>query len=402
MNSLRTLVLSIIIGGCLIGTASATMVEAEGSAVIVDGNIGAARLAAYQNALRQASMMQGARINSLYSTNMDQQVLDSIQVRSSSHVSKADIISESIEGKTITLHIQAELQGSGDRCELTAGQYRKKVAATYFSLLDGADLSINDYYGFQRGIPTELLQRLSASGNFLVRDASHQSLHQDPLDYTTISGTGVPSRPLINNLLIKDGIQYVISGVIRDLGPEPPPSGPNSSVSANLGFEWKPRWRNLEIEFFIHDAYTGELMARHRYAKRARGEILPKQATRFGTRDFYRSTYGKLFEEVLEQETTAISKLLSCRPSIAKVLNLQKDHLYIDLGRDTKIEKGDTVTIYKSGIQGPVFGVEGSSHQFSEPDATITILQVYPGYSVAQFNEGEKLDLIAGEYLGVR
>lgn len=412
---------------CLCSTAAFTAnIEARGSAVISNGDIGSARLVAYQNALRQASMMQNAKVNSTYATQVgSSNIVDSIQVRSSSHLTNANIVDEHISNGIITLLVSVTIEDSQGGCgEHNNNSFRKKVAAVYFPLLDAAQVGTNDYYGFQRGIPTELLQRLSASGDFLVRDASNQSLHQDPLNATSIASNGNMIRPIVNTLQDNLGIQYVISGVIRDLGHELPPgfrltrnfkllntewSPPGISfkpswqaIENELGLKWQPNERNIEIEFFIHDAYTGELLARHRHAKIVKGYIKPDQPTRFGTYAFYNDPYGQAFSEVLNKEVDAIKQLLACREFSVKVLGEDKKHLYIDMGKDTLIKKGDTITLYKSGRQGPVFGVDGGSYQFSEPSVTANVIRVYAGYSAVQVKEKQSPILFqAGEYISV-
>ncbi|MCF6354972.1 MAG: flagellar assembly protein T N-terminal domain-containing protein [Candidatus Polarisedimenticolaceae bacterium] len=404
----------------------AAAVEARGSAVITNGDVGSARLAAYQNALRQASMMQNAKVNSTYATGLGSNVIDSIQVRSSSRLSNANIIDEHIANGIITLLVSVTMEdGSGSCGGFDNNSFRKKVTAVYFPLLDAAQIGTNDYYGFQRGIPTELLQRLSASGDFLVRDASNQSLHHDPLNATSIASNGNKIRPLVNTLQENLGIQYVISGVIRNLGHELPPSfrltrkfelfntewNPLGlsfkpgwpGIENELGLKWQPNERNIEVEFFIHDAYTGELLARHRHAKVVKGYIKPDQPVRFGTYTFYNDPYGAAFSELLEREVTAIRRLLSCREFSVKVLGEEGHHLYIDMGRDTRIKKGDTITLYKSARQGPVFGVDGGSYQFSEPSVTANVIRVYAGYSVVQLKERRSpVTFQSGEYISVR
>ena len=411
---------------CLCSAAvSAATIEARGSAVIRNGDIGSARLAAYQNALRQASMMQNAKVNSTYATGLGSNIIDSIQVRSSSHLSRADIIDEHIANGIITLLVSVAIEERSSSCGgFDNNSFRRKVAAVYFPLLDATQVGTNDYHGFQRGIPTELLQRLSASGDFLVRDASNQSLHHDPLNATSIASNGNKIRPLVNTLQDDLGIQYVISGVIRDLGHELPPSfrvtrnfelfdtewnplgvsfKPSwRGIENELGLKWQPNERNIEVEFFIHDAYTGELLARHRHAKVVKGYIKPDQPVRFGTYAFYNDPYGEAFSEMLDREVMAIRQLLSCREFSVKVLGEDENYLYIDMGRDTRIKKGDTITLYKSARQGPVFGVDGGSYQFSEPSVTASVIRVYAGYSAVQLKEKQSQVMFQpGEYISV-
>lgn len=411
---------------CFCGTATfAATVEVKGSAVITNGDIGSARLAAYQNALRQATMMQSAKVNSTYATGLGSNVVDSIQVRSSALVTQAHIVDEHITGEVITLLVSATVEDSNSNCRnLNNNSYRKKITAVYFPLLDTAQNGTNDYYGFQRGIPTELLQRLSASGDFLIRDASNQSLHHDPLNATSIASNDEQIRPIVNTLQDNLGIQYVISGVIRNLGHELPPKinitrkfelfnrewnpigislKPSwRGIESELGLKWQPNERNIEVEFFIHDAYTGELLARHRHAKLVKGHVKPDQPMRFGTSEFYQEPYGQAFSEVLTQEAIAIKQLLTCQESSVKVLGQDDNYLYIDMGRDTLIKKGDMITLYKSERLGPVFGVDGGSYQFSEPSTTADVIRVYAGYSAIQLkNKTTPLNFQPGEYISV-
>lgn len=371
----------------------------EGSALIVNGDIGKARLEAQQNALRQAAMQDNAHIQSFSVSDADGMRIDRLSVRSQLAVQALEPLSEQINGELLTLQMRATLADDVERCEFPAAAYRKKIAAVYFPIEHPQQVWVNDYFGFERGIVGELLRALAATDNFLTRDASEFSLYGDLAQAPAVIGSSANGQPLVTHILTAKGAQFVISGVFRNLGF----SLDERTFSGLWGAPTEPRDRHLEIEFFIHDALSGQLLARHRHALIAEGfDVTPKQPTPFGTHAFYSSKYGHLFRQVIDRETQAIAQLLSCRPFVAQVLDVREGKIYLDAGADTGIQAGDILTAYTPDIAGPIFGSDGALAQFGWPKTTLRVIRGFPGYSVAETESTKERNTFSkGQFLNV-
>jgi len=408
MKNKRFIKLScLIISFLLCSLSNATDVDAQGSAPI-NGNIVKARHEAYQDALRQASLYAGVNI-SAHSTlnNNTGQITDSIQMRSAQSISSAEIIHESIENNILTVTISAEInlkENNKNSCDFPASQYRKKIAATFFPLLHPEQLAIQDYYGFDQQISTEILKRLAISGNFLTREAKDVLLYNNPAQAPYISQSTTSDDTLLSQLALQRDVQYVISGVIRDVSAiiesrhiEEAPFLP--SFNTFFGKQRRANKRNLVIDFFLHDTLTGELISKTSYSESVHdNNAIPDQAIVFGSRAFFDTAYGRMFSKVLDKEVANIQKQLRCRPFTMRVIDEKEGKLYLDAGIGNNVRVGDVLTVYVPDKPGEVFGIKGKIDQFGTPKSKLIIDHVYPAYSTATADFGvfTQQDIING------
>ncbi len=387
-------------------TVVASTMDVEGKAII-NGNLPLARELAYQDALRQASLSSNVQVYSSSSVDTKGAITDSMQLRTSQFIESSEIIHESIKDNILTLTIRAKTNDVGDSCNFTASQYRKKIAATFFPLQHGEHLGVIDYYGFDKGISTEILKRLSKTGNFLTHEANDITLYEKPSQAPFISKKTATGDTLLSQIALNQNVQYIISGVIRDLSTELE-SERNQyipylpSFNSFMGIQRKAKKRNLIIDFFLHDTLTGELLSKTHYSHSISDyNVIPEQAIAFGTKAFFDTAFGRLFDRIINLETANIQRLLSCRPFTMKVIDQKNGKLYLDAGISNKVRAGDILTIYIPDKPGEVFGVTGSVDQFGSPKTTIKINQVYPAYSTAIAESGNftHQDIINGYLL---
>lgn len=368
---------------------AAKSVIAQGQAVITDGDIHQARARAYQEALRQAAMTTGVQVHADTRVDSSGYMTDSLQVRTSQQVESAQIIREVVAGDMLTLTIEAQIISENDACNFPAANYRKKIAATSFILLHPEHLGINDYYGFESGVPTYLLNQLYHSGNFLTRQIIYTVLYDDPLQAPTINTVTLTNESLLADLAREKKIQYLIAGVIRDLSfdleadryqklPRYLPS-----LSSFLGQQRRAGKRNLLIDIYLYDTLSGELLSRHSYSRSVEDYYaIPEQSKAFGTQQFFQTAYGKLFKQVLDREVASIQHTLSCRPFSMRVIDQKDGKLYLDAGTPERVKAGDILTIYRPDIPGELFNVKGEMDQFGHPKTTLRIEKVFPAYSI--------------------
>jgi len=377
--------------------AAGAIMEIEGSAVIQGGDLGRARIEARQNALREAALQGNVRVGGVSVSDFGRIVTDSVQVRSTALVRSTEVLGEHREGDLLTVHLRVALGEAGDPCEFPAAAYRKKIATVYVPIAQPGQIGINDYFDYEKGVPSELARRLAATGAFLSRDAGDFSLYQYTAQAPTITRVMPDGRPAIVRLAEQLDAQFVVSGVIRDLGVQ----WETGLFASLLDSPATPRARHLDIEFFIHDTLSGALLARHPYSRTIRGnELVPAAPVRFGTPEFTQNPFGQAFGQILDAEVEAIKRLLQCRPFVMKVLDQKNSRLYLDAGADSKVQVGDVVTLYDADQPGQVFGATGQMEQFGWPKAGVRVIQVFPAYSVAEPEHPEDgAVLMPGQYL---
>lgn len=322
------------------------------------------------------------------------------------------VIVPSVAVSSVTVHSVTPLSKTApsiikNSCDFPATQYRKKIAATFFPMIHPEHLGITDYYNFDKAISTEILKRLSKTDNFLTREANDITLYDDPLQAPFVSKRTISDDTLLSQIAANRDVQYIISGVIRDLSigleSERLKDAPFlPSFNTFWGNQRTANKRNLVIDFFLHDTLTGELLSKTTYSHSiSNTDVIPEQAIAFGSKAFFDSSYGKLFSRVLNQEVSNIQRLLSCRPFTMRVIDQKEGKLYLDAGISNKVKAGDILTVYIPDKPGEVFGVTGKIDQFGSPRTTIKIDKVYPAYSTAIPESGRftQQDIINGYLL---
>lgn len=237
-----------LIGGIL-GFAFITSlgaVEVEGAAVYEGGGIEKARALAVKDALRQASLNVGVRVEVRDSLSRSGKVKQAIRLSPTSSIRNHAVLNEWAEGGLyhVLLDVEATEVGQwGDDAGGNGGdedRYKRKIAATSFNV----DFRPMDYIpNIRSGFPEELLRRLEGSGGFLSRNASlvigHPPLRAQPDALSNME----PAR----EVAFITGSQFVLSGVI----------------DAGIGRSDYGHW--IEAEVGVYDGLTGILIARRRH-----------------------------------------------------------------------------------------------------------------------------------------
>ncbi|MBF0266145.1 MAG: flagellar assembly protein T N-terminal domain-containing protein [Gammaproteobacteria bacterium] len=379
---------------CLNNQLYALTVEAEGSAEIVDNNISLAREIAHQSALRQAAMTAGVEVFSETSSDNMGAIRDSLQLRSHQNITSSKIIYEDINENILTVTIEAKIVEAEQSCDFTTSQYRKRIAATYFPILHPEHIAVTDFYNMDKGVSRLILKKLRLTGNFLTREASDINFYDTPEQAPYISQEETTDDNLLTRFANHRNVQYVISGIIRDLSTtiEQTHYFENRylpTFKSFMGHKPELESRNIGIDIFVHDTLSGELISQNSYSKKVHGSfVIPKQSIAFGSGAFLNTEFGRTFDQIINEEVKKIEKLLSCRPFTMKVIDQKDGNLYLDAGLSSKVKVGDILTIYTPDIPGDVFGVKGKTAQFGSPKTTIRIEKVYPAYSTARADVG--------------
>ncbi|CAK0781875.1 hypothetical protein CCP4SC76_8030002 [Gammaproteobacteria bacterium] len=384
------------------------MVEASGSASTLFGLGGKAeaRQEAFQKALVAARREAARKIGGL----LPYQTMSADPSGAPFSIQAAEVIGETLDGHTLTVRIRAAVEMETEGCNNPTARYRKKLTAVAMPLLNPRQVVVGDVHGYDRGIPSELLRKLATTGRFLTRDESVQRLYPDPKEAPNLTALGVNQQAALVSLGERTQAQYVLSGVVQDIGyseavlRQPGYDGLDSMGSIkildrflNLGS--KPRARRIEVEFFVHDAHTGRLITRHRYAKEATGEVVFNESIPFGSRRFYESDFGKAFDQIFDLETAALTRDLQCLPFVMRVLQIKDKALSLDAGTDTGIRVGDQLTAYRNEEAARPFGTDGTTLAFGKTPTPLQVTKVFSNYAVAESETAISLDY--GELLQV-
>jgi hypothetical protein len=185
--------------------------------------------------------------------------------------------------------------------------------------------------------------------------------------------------------------QYVLSGIYRE-----------------FGLEKTPWWheRSIEIEAFLHDGANGAVLARQRFQTEVSGLIRPGGAfsvfntPSLGTRAFQKTTFGEKWTALIGDIARWAGAQARCLPFIARVMKVQGHLLQLDVGGESRMTPGDTLTLH---ILRPPPVFDFSAHllgQEKQVRATVSLRAVHPDFSIAELVEmPEELTVAPGDFV---
>jgi hypothetical protein len=146
------------------------------------------------------------------------------------------------------------------------------------------------------------------------------------------------------------GVQYVISGVIRDMSNRGEYQREEHLMQPLLDLmsEPEPITRRISVDVYVYEAYSGALV--HRSAYSDEGEWTESQFARagFGAQNFWKSDYGFAVERVIEDVSQDMAQLMNCQPFMAEILQAEGKQLRINAGALDGLRPGDTLTVYRT------------------------------------------------------
>lgn len=371
-NRIGRLLLALALLG-LTGTAGARTVVAEGTAAIDGNDVVVARDRAIANALREASLTAdggGVRVAGAATDTR-------LHTRANARLEK--VINESADGGLYRVRVLARVGGrapcGGDRPRL-----RKRVVAAAFQFLHPEHIHAGDSYGYRRGLPAELLRALAGSGRFLTGDATDYDLFSRVRNAPEVA-KGPYGRDLVREVGERWEADVVIGGVIRDLGIE---RGGPSFIPAAL----REPTRRVEVEFFLFDGRSGALLARHRHAREATGDVVPGASVPFGSHRFYRTDLGRLFREILEVERSRIERDLACLPFATRVAAVRDGRIILRAGSRARLQPGDTLDAYRAATLPPGDAGRAAPARLDRKVGEVVVEEVSFDYAVARAADG--------------
>ena len=431
---------------CLLLLGQVSAAEIEGLSAIGVGGVPMARQEAIQDALMQASLWNGAKVEA--SSNVENGRVNELQrVIPQQELSRYKLLREWRDGSFYHVMIESDpppevpvavpaapvtaapataapatpaatavtaataAKAARHQCPQSDFAYRKKVLLAMFQLQNPADA--NDIVHFQDGLQQELSRLLAASDHYLpLRTVNEAAFNLQPGFYDPVLQ---PER--VREMARRYGSQFIVGGVVRDIGSygekyalawgsdvrqgerRVSASIPMLQLShglpgvAALGLKIKPSSRRFEGDVYIFDGASGALLKQQRFADSASGDVIQGGDYGFGSRRFYDTDFGQMVEQQLEKIVSSVDDALACQPFAARISRIDKNQIYLDAGSTARLAKGDKLQLFriKSSNQ-MVPSVNGdSSMSLGMPEelvSAVTITQVQPLFAIAVLESG--------------
>jgi TolB-like protein len=379
-----TLLVSVVVGVAAdTPMPNLRLVDAQGFAPVEYNDENSARLRALRNAIENASFQGASNIQSTQIMENGNLTVDYLRISSTAKVSDVQIMSESREGDLYQVSILAKVDPQEMCANVMANQFRKSVAVTGFSMEHPEHASLGHLGSVDRSLAALLVNDLSGLNGLRVLNANYMTLYPN----NASAPTQISPRMTLTRAVTaaKDlGVQFVVSGVIRDIAMENPDAPRASNWDQwlkKVGITKAARTRHFVLDVFVHDGYSGALVFQTRYRTYGIWNEKNNAQVGFGTAKFFSTDFGGEVRDMLDQAVTDLQKTIQCQPFMATIAQVSGKRIYISSGAESGLRPGDFLSVYRTSQK---FDRQGESFwQISDTRLVAEVKQVQPYYAVA-------------------
>lgn len=346
----------------------------RGSAPVVADDLATARQLAYRDALAQAARQVQVRVAGVTSQVGDVWT-DNAVLHTSATFSRADVLREERHGDELTVVVEVTLGDEQAQGEC-ANTFLRKVVVTPFYFEHPQQLGAREFSTYASQVAVEFRRWLNRGQRVLAE-------HAGPTEGIYVSAERAPVlRPLSDNtqfavqpLAQKLRAQYVLSGVVRDFGILREP------VAGMFGR------RALVVDAYLHDGLSGTLLASQRFSHQIEGDIRLATGSVFGSQAFYRSAVGEAFAGLFHAMARWSERHLVCAPFSARVIKVEGQRIFLDVGAESRVARGDTLVIHRVLRQGRVVSLDNEllGYERSQLPA-LRVGDVYPQFAIGELH----------------
>ncbi|MGO3345394.1 MAG: flagellar assembly protein T N-terminal domain-containing protein [Marinomonas sp.] len=358
-------------------SAFAQSVKAEGTAIIYNNDVDDARYRATQQAIKQAVLQSNSRVS--VNDRLRNGDLDSdLQIRSAGRVQKAKIIHEERKDDFFTVIARVNVTPDSLCSNGATNFYKKSVAITGFKLQDPEQASLGRLGNISRELPRDLANAINRQGFIRALTSANIALYPDLINApSATSQEGSISN--VTRIGQQLGVQYIVSGVIRDISPlylRTPDTHTNKTADPST------KTRNFVLDLYIYDSFSGALLFEKRYSEVGNWDISDHAQIGFGSAKFWTVHYGRVVREILRESAIDTSEKLRCQPFIADISRTEGNRIYISAGSLAGIKQGDKLNVYRR------FEIinqnQTAQTQLNNANISVTIKQVQPNFSIGE------------------
>jgi hypothetical protein len=383
----------ILLCSCLIAplfSASAQWYEAQGHAVIVQGNNKAARTLAMENALKKALLVAGASVSSVQQVVNGLLTQDELNIRASGTVSSFELIDEIYTDNTVTVNIRADIFSQDKQC--FSSDYRKSLLITRSHLMQREQANIGEIYQLDSAVMQQLAKKINKEGLYLDTKLALSNKTDFSLLNNSLQAEKI--KNLSMSLASMTDTQYVLYSEINDISFE-------QEATNSWQFWQEDNFnRQFSMTLYIYDGNNGELIFDKQYQHSANWPFGKREKIDVSSRIFWRSQYGVTVNQTLNDMITDIDENMMCQPTRGKIVYLTGNTITINLGKRHGVKVGDEFSLLHSKN---LITDSGKSYAgFNVSPYTVKVTQVSQQSATAIVSDKHLLGNIQIEDLAVR
>lgn len=375
MNTIRLLLVLILL---VTPMANAVVLEGVGHATIYSGNVDAARDKAREAALRDVALQYEAQISSRDTMENGVITESRLQVASSARARDARIVDEYRSGDLLRITVRAEVSESSWCSAGEAAGLKKRVAVTGFPILYPDQARVGRIGDAGEILPQQLQASLRETGRLQVYSATTSRLFQDLLN--------APTQQKFDNRLTNViqvarelDVQFVVTGVIRDLGVSDPSAWGTSVLDRmQRGAGLANQNRRFVAEMMVFDGFSGAPVYQQQFATEAQWDAGPGASAGFDSAGFQETQYGQAVDKVMADMGAAVQEALACQPFITRITRVDGSKVTLASGATAGLRPGDELHLYRSES---FFDSLGGTPELSDSQTRLTLNNVHPDFS---------------------
>lgn len=329
--------------------AQAVVLEGVGHANIHNGDLEAARAEARRAAIRDLSLQYEARVSTR--DTMENGVITESRMHLASAVNARNVrvVDEYRSGNLLRVTVRGDVSDGANQCGSgDTGRLKKRVAITGFPLLYPDQARVGRLDDAGEILPQQLQQQLMAEGGFQVFGATTSRLFNDLLNTPTVQ-LGNNRLTNASQLAREMGVQFVVTGVIRDLGVADPAAWGTSVLDRiQRGLGAADQRRRFAADLMIFDGFSGALIHRQGFEVAAEWDAAPGSSAGFGSAGFQNTPYGRSVNGVIGAMAETVTEALACQPFITRVARVDGHAVTLESGATAGLRPGDELKLYRS------------------------------------------------------
>lgn len=377
----------------------AKVVPALGSSVFA-GDVALARQEAIDNAIHNALITRGVRVDGVSAIDRGLLTEDRIQLASSGQISDVKVLQESRDQGVYRVLIEAEI-GQSESCSQAAAQrYNRSLLFTAFPRDRPQSSTVGRLHNVDQAFPRELARRLYPAYNAAAQVDAEIHLSGDN---RLIRGVGEMSTR-VQAYAQQYGVQFVVGGSIVDMSMLDGEgySGQNwvarqfSSAGGQLknwtGKGSSAQERVLAFRMVVYDGLSGQFLYDKTYAETGLWDASFTAQVGFASPGFWRTDYGAMSSRLIDQAVADLGAKISCQPLMIPVsVAAAGTRVILMAGANSGVRNGDHFALVRkvdqphSQFGGHSVNISNSySPGLEEADSQLTVTQTFPTYSVAK------------------
>jgi hypothetical protein len=379
--------------------AQALPVEAQGQAVVMNGNLTAARQAAIEDASRQASMQAAVYVSASQQVRDGILEIDDMKIATLGTVSNVEVLRETLAGNLLTVLIRADVLTDEGCSDGTTKAYLKRIAITGFPLLHPAQGNLGGLGDMTWELPNLIASRLAQRGRLQPLKATHLSLYpalqnaaSRQLDDGTLTSVATHTDTLDS--------QFIVSGVIRDLSMVDPTIHAENNYFIDLynrlDYRSNKHLRAFQLDLFVHDGFSGALLSEKRYEATGIWNLDPHLKTGFNSQGFAAQEYGQAVHRTLSTLVSDLEQTLRCKPLAARITRTENNRIWLQTDQSSGVKQGDKFRILHRST---FYDVQmRPTHQLSNTHSTLVVDEVHPTFAVGHLiNVAQQQNILPGD-----